>query len=211
MRIACLSDTHCLHNKIVMPDADVLVHAGDSCRWGTLQELESFCTWLSNLHQYNYVICVAGNHDWPFAREDERHKAVSMLAQAGAIYLQDSVAMVEGKWFHGSPWQPEFCNWAFNLPRGKELADKWANIPDTVDVLVTHGPPFEIGDFVHNENIGCRDLRHRVNRLSSMKAHIFGHCHAGAGRHTFMGKQFVNAAICTERYLPENRPIVIDI
>jgi len=37
--------------------------------------------------------------------------------------------------------QPEFHGWAFNLPTGAALREKWNLIPDGIDVLITHGPP----------------------------------------------------------------------
>ena len=49
----------------------------------------------------------------------------------------------------GSPWQPEFCGWAFNLRRGEACAAKWRLIPTATDVLVTHGPPLGHGDLCH--------------------------------------------------------------
>jgi hypothetical protein len=36
----------------------------------------------------------------------------------------------------GTPWQPEFGGWAFNLPRGQSLLDKWNKIPADTDILV---------------------------------------------------------------------------
>lgn len=36
-----------------------------------------------------------------------------------------------------SPWQPEFFDWAFNLPRNETLEAKWKAIPDKVDILVS--------------------------------------------------------------------------
>lgn len=45
---------------------------------------------------------------------------------------------------YGSPWQPEFCDWAFNCSRGSEIRSKFDSIPTDVpiDILVTHGPPY---------------------------------------------------------------------
>lgn len=37
-----------------------------------------------------------------------------------------------------TPW---FNNWGFNLSRGQALLDKWNQIPEGVDILMTHGPP----------------------------------------------------------------------
>jgi len=34
-----------------------------------------------------------------------------------------------------------YRGWAFNLPRGIPLDDKWKLIPDGIDILITHGPP----------------------------------------------------------------------
>ena len=45
------------------------------------------------------------------------------------LYLQDQAAVVAGLKVWGSPWQPEFNAWAFNLPRGDALAERWALIP----------------------------------------------------------------------------------
>jgi hypothetical protein len=36
---------------------------------------------------------------------------------------------------------PEFGNWAFMLPRGPRIKEKWDQIPDGIDILITHGPP----------------------------------------------------------------------
>ena len=38
--------------------------------------------------------------------------------EAAAEYLCDSGATVDGVRVWGSPWQPAFCGWAFNLPCG---------------------------------------------------------------------------------------------
>ena len=195
-----------------MPDADVLVHAGDALGRGTLSELDKFCAWLDKQQQYNHIIYIAGNHDGCLQDPTTSTQARKMVAGAGAVYLQDDSVMIDGLKFYGSPWQPEFCNWAFNLPRGHQLREKWAKIPDDTAVLVTHGPPHMIGDQVPDgRNEGCRDLRTRVDELQQLKLHVYGHIHFSSGLHTFMGKPFVNAAICTERYEPINPPIVVDI
>lgn len=48
------------------------------------------------------------------------------------------------------PWfdrQPVFCDWGFNLERGKPCLDKWNLIPCDTDILITHGPPLGITSF----------------------------------------------------------------
>lgn len=141
MRIVAVADTHLFHAELVVPDGDVFVHAGDMCRGGDLDELEQTAEWIAGLPHRHKVI-VAGNHDWAFVHE--RAPARSLFATMH--YLEDSEITLDGMRFYGSPWQPEFHDWAFNLPRGEPLAAVWRRIPRGIDVLITHGPPAGIGD-----------------------------------------------------------------
>ncbi|WP_286138217.1 metallophosphoesterase family protein, partial [Methylomonas methanica] len=101
-------------------------------------------------------LLVAGNHDFPFEYCSKR-KAKALVKHA--IYLENSGVELFGLKFWGSPWQPEFYNWAFNLPRGKPLAEIWALIPDDTDVLITHTPPYGILDRLESgRHVGCVDL-----------------------------------------------------
>ncbi|MCK4490026.1 MAG: hypothetical protein KAU23_07180 [Anaerolineales bacterium] len=52
--------------------------------------------------------------------------------------------IIDGTKFYGSPWQPWFYDWAFNLQRGPEIRSKWELIPEGIDILITHGPPYGI-------------------------------------------------------------------
>jgi hypothetical protein len=116
---------------------------------------------------------------------------------------------------YGSPWQPEFYNWAFNLPRnGEVLKEKWDEIPNDTDILITHGPPHGIRDFVVDRSgasqVGCELLRERVDELKPLM-HIFGHIHGAYGVAYIKETVFINACICTERYDPINKPLVFDL
>src|SRR5512138_2110321 len=98
MRLVAVADTHMFHRELAVPDGDVLVHAGDLCRRGDLEELAEAARWLASLPHALKVV-VAGNHDWPFQREPERARAA---LGDGVIYLQDSGATVGGLRFWGS-------------------------------------------------------------------------------------------------------------
>merc|ERR1711972_602334 len=89
---------------------------------------------------------------------------------------------------YGTPWQPEFCDWAFNLPRnGKELREVCAKIPgartpeqvaqakpvleerktqtsrNCVDILLSHGPPLGHNDRPTGKFAsGCEVLRDAI-------------------------------------------------
>ena len=204
MKIICLSDTHCLHEKIKVPEGDLLIHAGDFCGRGTIQELASFNAWLGTLPHPHKVV-IAGNHDWPFQRDPSAQGVLT-----NAIYLQDSETMIEGLRIYGSPWQPEFCNWAFNLRRGEEIKRKWDQIPEGLDILVTHGPPYGVGDqLLSGEHVGCVDLQEAIARVQP-RVHICGHIHSGYGvkNHEII---FINASNCDEEYRPINPPVVFEL
>jgi hypothetical protein len=176
VRIVAVADTHLFHRTLVVPDGDVFVHAGDMCRGGDLVELRAAADWINRLPHRQKVI-VAGNHDWAFAREPAAARAMF----PGVHYLEDAELTLDGVRFYGSPWQPEFCNWAFNLPRGPALAVVWAKIPSGLDVLITHGPPEGFGDrTTFTSRAGCADLRARVAEVQP-RLHLFGHIHQDGG------------------------------
>lgn len=189
MRIICVSDTHAHHHRTVMPPGDILVHAGDITRRGELAEVEDFDRWLGTLpHRHKVVIC--GNHDFCF----QEQPAAARARVTNAVYLQDEAVELDGVKIYGSPWQPWYGGWAFNLHPGPELAAVWAKIPDDTDLLITHGPPAGVLDRTKRGDLaGCRDLLARV-RAVRPRLHVFGHIHEAAGRADVDGTTFVNAA-----------------
>src|SRR5262245_39467259 len=189
MRIVCISDTHGRHHLSEVPDGDILIHGGDLTRHGSLADAEEFNRWLGTL-PHRHKIVIAGNHDFCFQEEPAEARA----RITNAVYLEDSGVEIEGLKFYGSPWTPWFCDWAFMLQRGPELAAKWAQIPANVDVLITHGPPEGILDRNRvGEVCGCRDLMYRVLEVKP-RLHVFGHIHETAGRTDFDGVIFLNAS-----------------
>lgn len=203
-KIVCLSDTHNCNELIPVPPGDILIHSGDATISGTAEEIRRFNNWFSAL-PHKHKIFVAGNHDWLFERD--RGRAEKLLSPE-IIYLQDSAVELEGLKIYGSPWQPRFFDWAFNLDRGPEMAEKWQLIPARLDILITHGPPFGILDWVaRGEHTGCEELRKKIEEVRP-KAHIFGHIHSGYGTAEHFGVRFFNASNCDESYLPVNAPLV---
>lgn len=79
--------------------------------------------------------------------------------------------------------QPEYrANGAFALPTGKTeiTIAKWNEIPDDTDILVSHGPPFGIGDLCKSSlRVGCPMLLSAVQERVKPKIHAFGHIHEG--------------------------------
>lgn len=189
MRVVCVSDTHGWHRDVAVPDGDLLVHAGDLTRKGELDTLDDLDRWLGALpHRHKVVIC--GNHDFCF----QEQPAAARSRITNAVYLEDTSVTVGGVTVYGSPWQPWFGGWAFNLERGPALAAVWAKIPDGIDILITHGPPAGILDRTfRGDEVGCADLLARVWQVRP-RLHVFGHIHEAAGRADLDGITFVNAS-----------------
>ena len=128
------------------------------------------------------------------------------------IYLEDSAVELFGYRFYGSPWQPAFYSWAFNLGRGDACAEAWSRIPSNTDVLITHGPPLGRGDLtISGVRAGCVNLLAEVQQRIQPLYHVFGHIHEGHGV-TYDGRtRFVNASSCDLQYRPVHPPIVFNL
>ena len=133
---------------------------------------------------------------------------MSRSALVNCHYLQDEAITIEGINFYGSPWQPWFYDWAFNLQRGDQIRAKWDLIPGNTDVLITHGPPLGFGDLTSaGERVGCKDLLEAVERIKPT-LHVFGHIHEAVGTHSDGKTTFINASICDLSYRPVNKPCI---
>ena len=235
MKIVAISDTHGKHHDLQVPDGDVLIHAGDMCKFGTLDELAEFDDWMGTL-PHPVKIAIAGNHDAPFANHLELAKATV----TNYTYLQDEafviaegapldaqpirgtdVVILNGRpyppavrsvKFYGSPWTPPFQDWHF-MAEPVEIAKKWAAIPQDTDVLITHGPPHGVGDLVWIDgHQGCRKLGAAVWLRVQPKLHIFGHIHEGYGMYgRGVPTTSINASVVNEHYQLVNDPVVIEI
>ncbi|KAL1517795.1 hypothetical protein ABEB36_001519 [Hypothenemus hampei] len=242
LRFVCMSDTHSLVRNIIfeIPYGDVFIHAGDFTKCGQKDEVIAFNQWLGTL-PHKHKIVISGNHELSFddtvfkkkfvkrnreliedevphygKTKDNISEAVSTenIRQylTNCTYLEDSGTEICGVRIYGSPWQPEFGNWAFNLSRGSECLSKWNLIPNDVDVLVTHTPPLGHGDLVcSGVRAGCAELLATVQQRVKPKYHVFGHIHEGYGV-TSDGKIiFINASTCDINYIPNNLPVVFDM
>ena len=216
-RITFISDTHTKHEKLngFLDGGDILIHAGDLTGRGYITEIENFMKWYDKINNYDTKIFIAGNHDFGF--QDDNQKLQGLLTGYKTIdYLEDELMMVGEEYetmikIWGTPWQPEFHNWAFNLPRGEKLKEKWDMIPMNTDILITHGPPLGKLDYVRypNENVGCEELMKRVEEIKP-KIHVFGHIHEGYG-YVFDGNtHYINAAVLNGRYEYRNKPVTVD-
>ena len=210
-KITFISDTHTKHRHLTndLPGGDILIHCGDISSRGYKNEIENFLGWFDGIKGYEYKIFIAGNHDFGF--QDNPKECFELLKHYSSItYLQDNSIIIDGIKIYGSPWQPRFHNWAFNVNRGWDIAQKWEKIPQDTDILITHGPLLGILDITNiSERVGCEDLYKKVMEIKP-KVHAFGHIHSSYGMKEIDGMTFINASNLGEDYLYQNDPITLD-
>lgn len=233
VRFVCVSDTHGVQPLPSIPDGDVLLHAGDWSSNGSLKEVAEFCEWLKALPHHHKIV-IAGNHDLTMdsaslpstasrfglvkqqgAKDgdlDSMSAAAIEMIQSSCEYLFDSGTTVHGINIWGSPWQPWFCDWAFNLERGKPCREKWAVIPKNTDILITHGPPLGYGDKCFaGHRAGCLDLLDEVQTRIKPALHVYGHIHEDYGVCTDGTTTYANASTCNLNYQAAHLPLVFDL
>jgi len=234
--LVLVSDTHGQHQKIPpLPSGDVLIHGGDFTATGAIKEIKSTLDWLEKHESFQYRILIAGNHDvtldggyyetsrWKHlhgGRQSSEDCRALVRSRPSIVYLEDSSVTLDigGQSIsvYGSPWQPAFCDWGFALERGEPSRQKWSEIPEECDILITHGPPHGILDYVprSREFVGCQELRAQLeSRVRPPRLHVFGHIHECAGLYRnpadMTSTLYVNASSCTLQYRPTNEPIVV--
>ncbi len=213
MTFVAVSDTHNRAEQVVIPDGDVLLHAGDLTMKGSRGEMERAARWLGSLRaRFRAVVAIPGNHD--FGAESDPAGSRALFEGHGITWLVDEPAVIDGVTFYGSPWQPWFLDWAFNFPQhdgGVAARAAWAKIPAAVDVLVTHGPPRGILDETSDgERVGCPHLLSAIQQRR-IGAHVFGHIHEGYGQERHGETLFVNASTCNVQYAAVQLPVVIEV
>lgn len=211
MKITAISDIH--GNLINISKTDILIIAGDIVplsiqRNLILSELwlkTEFTDWVSNI-DCDKVIFIGGNHD--FVLENDVFENSQKL-----IYLKDSSITVDGIKIYGSPWCT-MHNWAF-YKNENDIYNAWMNIPDDIDILVTHVPP-SVGTYgtttQKNRNY-MRDfgspILTNIIETKKPKIHLFGHVHTGnhdMSETLNSGSKLCNVSILDEDYKINYKP-----
>ncbi len=215
IKVTLMSDTHTKERNVLVNGGDLILHSGDIMNSGyDWEDLYDFLNWFSEL-PYKMKVFTPGNHD-RYIQDNpvDAWKMINEFHDKGVRCLIDDFVEFEGLKIYGSPWQPEFYNWAFNLPRnGWEIEQKWKDIPDDTDILLTHGPAWGILDTVVNRrdfNLGCEMLTKRLETLKPL-IHNCGHIHTGYGYVEKNGTHFFNSSVLDERYRHNQKPFDITI
>lgn len=204
VKIVAVADTHDAHRRLVIPDGDIFIHAGDLTMLGGRKKLKDVFDWIAAL-PHKHKIVIAGNHDLDLDQATPMYhdlKIKELVESYPTIhYLCDSAVdiAVDGQnlkiW--GSPFSPAFQDWAFQYKQGERL---WQDIPEDTDIIVTHTPPKKILDTIERKDGsilsgGCEALANRVHHLQPL-LHVFGHLHDDGGQQVKIGDtRYVNAAV----------------
>jgi Icc-related predicted phosphoesterase len=204
---------------------DLLIVTGDLTARDTDEQHLNFIEWIAygqkHENKYKKVIYIAGNHD-NFLYDKKRHGKIKTPPAWNIEYLCDSGTEFEGLKIWGSPWTQTFKGinphcMAFTCDTDEQLAEKWALIPDDIDILITHSPPHGVFDKIKpaiNPRInamlyvGSQSLRNHVMGRINPKLHCFSHIHECGGNilDTNVTK-FVNCSHVNEHYEPVNKPV----
>lgn len=225
MKIVCISDTHNRQDRIQIPDCDLILHCGDYSWRGKENETIEFFKWFSQLPATHKVM-IPGNHDFIFENHlDVALQLANLYAPNVTILLNTRTEIVHNSKtysIHGFHYTPRYHDWAFNVDRNK--MKPYLDVIEPCDILISHGPPFGLGDKVkydndhfaatHNGKVGCQDMLEMLSRVSP-SLHVFGHIHEAYGIYKtdlFRETTFINAAIYNHYDSANlNKPILIEI
>ncbi len=227
IKIMCISDTHNIWSADVtkLPTVDILIHSGDITFTGQPSELNRWNTWINEYVSDNpetHVIMTSGNHD--LTLQTQRGQAQISNISNGH-YLQHEAVNVKDISFFGSPWTVS----GSGGPTYKAFQQDYSELPKTwraldqygigeLDVLITHGPAYGIGDFESGTNWGDQSLLDQIKNIKP-KFHVFGHVHEAFGVYQLKDEGlddtiFVNAAMLDKQYHSNHvkqKPIVFEV
>jgi len=219
MKIWFISDTHNEHELLKVPDVDIVIHCGDESTSGNAHwnepEARAFFEWYSAV-DIPTKIFVPGNHS--VAIEQGLIRAENFPR---VTFLIHKMMEWNGLKIFGSPYTPKFFNWAYMRERS-DLDPIWETIPDSVDILVTHGPPKGILDVTRDMDtrqpvhVGSKSLQRHVLGRIKPKFHAFGHIHDEAGIINFGtitrdSTQFINCSCCNLAGKLKNHGLIVEI
>jgi len=215
LKIDFLSDLHGYFPET--PGGDVLILCGDYTASDKSLQWDKFFDWVYK-QPYEKKIMIGGNHD-NFLQEFKGIKDLSRVIgydkdDTEFEYLCDSGTQIDGIKIWGTPWtktfpgiNPRCC--AFTKDLDIQMKEKFDLIPNDIDILVSHGPPFGILD--KNEDghpCGSIPLLDTLNRVKPLYM-VFGHIHEEGGKkilykHIGPNTWCMNVSYVDERYKPKN-------
>lgn len=184
-----------------------------------------FAYWARNWPS-DKIFFIAGNHDFVFDGHMSYNDIMELSINSNnkLWYLQNNFVIYtnrEGKDYtiFGTPYCHIFRKWAFMLP-DEELAIKYADIPENVDILLSHDAadinnlglvPPSIWHPDESLNVGNAVLAEAV-KLKKPKYYFCGHIHDGNHKvETIDNTLMANVSLLNDSYQISYEPLYLDI
>lgn len=238
-----LSDLHG-NLPVIKEDFDLMLICGDICpahdhfNWYQRKWLSTtFVEWVLGLpfkDKASKVIFIGGNHDRYLDEEPNPNQGYSsiytdVLKPCGGrlVYLEDDEYVfeketedgkVESLKIYGTPWCKIFGRWWFMRPDEK-LAQLYDNIPEDLDILLTHDAPdiqgcakISMGPWA-GENAGNKVLAQAIKKREPRYV-FFGHIHSASHSLTkvYRKNTYIRCvSLLDEEYYPLFPPYVFEM
>ena len=159
--IYSFSDTHGNHRELQVPEnIDIAICTGDAVEDNLVgNEYDDFIEWFASL-PCKWKIFVPGNHELSFEL-GQAEGNIQRMTQSGITVLENAI---------------EDCEDVIIASISGNASISNENIPDDIDIVITHNPPFGILD----ENMGSVNILDFIMKAKP-KYHLFGHIHSTAG------------------------------
>lgn len=231
--VCALSDLHGIL-PVIDREFDLMLLAGDLVdlyyqkdKYATIEWFTStFVDWINELpfkDENSKVLWVAGNHEvgWENLGFDGRRSIAEDITNATngrCIYLEDELYDFNGIKVYGTPWCKIFCKWAF-MKNNEALNKVYSQIPENVDILLTHDAPYGTSDLcygwkdwgrtpVHIGNEPLRDIILEKNPIFN----LHGHLHSANHEEEILGHTSVyNVSLVDESYKDVYLPLYLQI
>ena len=165
--IFAFSDTHGNHRELQVPEnVDIVICAGDAVEDNLVgDEYDDFIEWYASL-PCKWRIFVPGNHELSFVL-GQAGGIIQRMTAKGITVLEDAIEDCDGVIIA-------------SISDNSSISDE--DIPDNIDIVVTHNPPFGILD----GNMGSINILDFIMKARP-QYHIFGHIHDFSGQKLLFG------------------------
>lgn len=221
MKIIAMSDQH--GHLPDIPPCDLLIVAGDQCpdivggvsaRNNPDHQMRWFeRVWMPWRYEQPVGACVVtwGNHDFCGL---QYANFVDQMGGKVTHVVSDQAVEVDGLLLYLTPWSNTFMKWAF-MQEPSALASVYAEIPEGLDILVSHQPPLGYGSVctyrdprdgvTKTEHVGSVELLDAI-RQAKPRAVVCGHVHSGYGTYDCDGIPVFNVSVVDEGYSLVHQP-----
>ena len=227
IKICAISDLHGYLPKI--EPCDLVLICGDivglraqrypkSCKkW----YIDWFKPWVNEL-PCDKVLFIPGNHEVGMEGHEEEYKKLFGPHDKATVLFHESYEYLgsDGETYKifGTPYCKIFGNWAYMYP-DDTLRQAFSEIPENLDILITHDQPYEFGDILLQEDCPWADGSHIGNKplLEAILAkqpryQLNGHLHSCSHEKIMINNtSHYNVSMKDEKYNIVYEPLYLDI